>query len=273
MVKRQPSKTAAELAAEKARQRIQAKKVKEMAKKTHKERVAEFNDYLSKLSEHHDIPKVPIYTNNNYGPLKYHGFLFRSVLDNFVFLEFKHRANEHQITYMYHKLVKVLFPVPKARDLHFLGSLMPVYIAGASHNRGQSKSALKQDTFIVYEIKSNAGQTHRRYTEFETLQAHLFRTYPASIIPPIPLKENISGLTFTLINYSDTNICLDYIAKYFSGKSEVVNQRVIQQRIRALQVFLDFIEMHPILSKDPTYQTFIAPEANWVQLHASWQSQ
>ena len=62
VVKKQPTKTAAELAAEKARQRIQAEKVKEMAKKTHKERVAEFNEYLSKLSEHHDIPKVPLAT-------------------------------------------------------------------------------------------------------------------------------------------------------------------------------------------------------------------
>jgi protein FAM32A len=29
-----------------------------LASKSHKEKVAEFNEYLGKLSEHHDIPKV-----------------------------------------------------------------------------------------------------------------------------------------------------------------------------------------------------------------------
>ncbi len=46
------------MAAEKARKRIQAEKIKEQAKKSHKERVAEYNDYLANLSEHHDIPRV-----------------------------------------------------------------------------------------------------------------------------------------------------------------------------------------------------------------------
>jgi protein FAM32A len=52
------TKTKAELAAEKARQKIQGERLKDLAKKSHKDRVTEFNDYLSKLSEHHDIPKV-----------------------------------------------------------------------------------------------------------------------------------------------------------------------------------------------------------------------
>mmetsp|Transcript_67696 Transcript_67696/g.214275 ORF Transcript_67696/g.214275 Transcript_67696/m.214275 type:complete len:115 (+) Transcript_67696:194-538(+) len=32
--------------------------IKKMAGKTHREKVAEFNEYLSKLTEHYDIPKV-----------------------------------------------------------------------------------------------------------------------------------------------------------------------------------------------------------------------
>jgi protein FAM32A len=32
--------------------------IKEMASKSHKDKVREFNEKLSKLSEHHDIPKV-----------------------------------------------------------------------------------------------------------------------------------------------------------------------------------------------------------------------
>lgn len=75
---------------------------------------------------------------------------------------------------------------------------MPVYIAGASQSRGPSKSALIPDTYVTYEIRSKDGSsTTRRYTEFEGLQAHLFRTYPRSIIPPIPAKENITGKIFT----------------------------------------------------------------------------
>jgi len=33
-------------------------RVLKMAKKTHKDRVADFNKHLESLSEHHDIPKV-----------------------------------------------------------------------------------------------------------------------------------------------------------------------------------------------------------------------
>lgn len=61
MVKVTCKKTATELAAEKARQRIHAERLKEQAKKSHKDRVSEFNEKLAKLSEHHDIPKVQFY--------------------------------------------------------------------------------------------------------------------------------------------------------------------------------------------------------------------
>lgn len=51
-------KTAAELAFEAAQKRKQAEVLPELAKKSHKDKVAEYNEYLGKLSEHHDIPKV-----------------------------------------------------------------------------------------------------------------------------------------------------------------------------------------------------------------------
>jgi protein FAM32A len=53
-----PKKTAAELAFEKAQQQRQAEAAAIAARKSHKEKVAEYNEYLGKLSEHHDIPKV-----------------------------------------------------------------------------------------------------------------------------------------------------------------------------------------------------------------------
>ena len=42
---------------EMARKRLEEKADK-LALKSHKERVAEFNESLAKLSEHHDIPKI-----------------------------------------------------------------------------------------------------------------------------------------------------------------------------------------------------------------------
>lgn len=51
------TKTAAEMAFEKAHKERRLKQQK-ATYKSHKEKVAEFNDKLSKLSEHYDIPKV-----------------------------------------------------------------------------------------------------------------------------------------------------------------------------------------------------------------------
>lgn len=48
------SKTTTELAFEQA----QRERLRKKPQKSHREKVAEFNDKLAKLSEHHDIPKV-----------------------------------------------------------------------------------------------------------------------------------------------------------------------------------------------------------------------
>lgn len=53
------SKTKAELAFERVQEeRAKRELAKSSSQKTHKQRVAEFNEKLSKLSEHYDIPKV-----------------------------------------------------------------------------------------------------------------------------------------------------------------------------------------------------------------------
>lgn len=57
-VKLVTQKTPAQLAFEAAQQKKQQEKLPLLAGKSHKEKVAEFNEYLAKLSEHHDIPKV-----------------------------------------------------------------------------------------------------------------------------------------------------------------------------------------------------------------------
>ncbi|CDO72957.1 hypothetical protein BN946_scf185007.g11 [Trametes cinnabarina] len=51
-------KTAAERRFEEIQKKRLAEKVAKLARKTHKDRVNEFNSKLEALSEHHDIPKV-----------------------------------------------------------------------------------------------------------------------------------------------------------------------------------------------------------------------
>ncbi|TFK30898.1 DUF1754-domain-containing protein [Coprinopsis marcescibilis] len=51
-------KTEAERRFEEIQRQRLLQRVAKLAKKTHKDRVAEFNNHLESLSEHHDIPKV-----------------------------------------------------------------------------------------------------------------------------------------------------------------------------------------------------------------------
>ncbi|KAI4108514.1 MAG: hypothetical protein L6R37_000950 [Teloschistes peruensis] len=51
-------KTQAELQHEERRRRRLEERLKREGTKTHKERVEEFNHYLSNLSEHHDMPRI-----------------------------------------------------------------------------------------------------------------------------------------------------------------------------------------------------------------------
>ncbi|KAK9761591.1 hypothetical protein K7432_013399 [Basidiobolus ranarum] len=53
-----PTKTPAELAFEKVQRIRQREKAYKLAQKSHKQKVAEFNEYLANISEHYDIPKV-----------------------------------------------------------------------------------------------------------------------------------------------------------------------------------------------------------------------
>ncbi|KAI8049164.1 hypothetical protein BDF22DRAFT_623222 [Syncephalis plumigaleata] len=51
-------KTAAERRFEEVQRKRVKERIKKAAAKSHKEKVAEFNEYLGSLSEHYDIPKV-----------------------------------------------------------------------------------------------------------------------------------------------------------------------------------------------------------------------
>ena len=51
-------RTAAEKRYDEQMQQTQEKLIHKMASRSHRDKVRDFNEYLSKLSEHHDIPKV-----------------------------------------------------------------------------------------------------------------------------------------------------------------------------------------------------------------------
>lgn len=50
--------TAAESRYLQHREKIELERLAKMAKKSHRDRIHEFNQYLANLSEHYDIPKV-----------------------------------------------------------------------------------------------------------------------------------------------------------------------------------------------------------------------
>ena len=51
-------RTAAEKRYQEQKLQLDLQRLKKVAKKSHRERVGEFNQYLANLSEHYDIPKV-----------------------------------------------------------------------------------------------------------------------------------------------------------------------------------------------------------------------
>jgi protein FAM32A len=71
----QVEKTEAEKAFEEAQHKKKVKRIQENLSKSHKQRVEEFNQKLSKLSDHYDIPKVLLLLDydlrlNRLGPVK-----------------------------------------------------------------------------------------------------------------------------------------------------------------------------------------------------------
>ena len=52
------NRTAAEKRYDEQMEKNQERQIQKMASKSHRDKVRDFNEYLSKLSEHHDIPKV-----------------------------------------------------------------------------------------------------------------------------------------------------------------------------------------------------------------------
>ncbi|KAG8692055.1 Sorting nexin, cytoplasm-to-vacuole targeting pathway/endosomal sorting [Ceratobasidium sp. 423] len=111
----------------------------------------------------------------------------------------------------------------------------------------QKSSEGAGSVYIAYVIRSGNAETRRRYSEFESLRNNLSKLYPTLIIPPIPSKQTIG----------------DYAIKQSKAKEDA---NLIARRRRMLQVFLNRIARHPILSNDHVFHRFLERDVSWSEV-------
>ncbi|KAG8851515.1 Sorting nexin, cytoplasm-to-vacuole targeting pathway/endosomal sorting [Tulasnella sp. 330] len=104
--------------------------------------------------------------------------------------------------------------------------------------------------YIAYIIRTGNVDARRRYSEFESLRNGLSKLYPTLIIPPIPSKQTIS----------------DYAVKQAKAKEDAT---MISRRKRMLQVFLNRIARHPILSNEHVFHRFLDRDVSWSEVLSS----
>ncbi|KEP52614.1 sorting nexin-41 protein [Rhizoctonia solani 123E] len=111
----------------------------------------------------------------------------------------------------------------------------------------QKSSEGAGSVYIAYVIRSGNVETRRRYSEFESLRNSLSKLYPTLIIPPIPSKQTIG----------------DYAIKQSKAKEDA---SLIARRRRMLQVFLNRIARHPILSNEHVFHRFLERDVSWSEV-------
>ncbi|KAH7335345.1 hypothetical protein B0J17DRAFT_669755 [Rhizoctonia solani] len=111
----------------------------------------------------------------------------------------------------------------------------------------QKSSEGAGSVYIAYVIRSGDVETRRRYSEFESLRNSLAKLYPTLIVPPIPSKQTIG----------------DYAIKQSKAKEDA---SLIARRRRMLQVFLNRIARHPILSYDHVFHRFLERDTSWSEV-------
>ncbi|QRV74046.1 sorting nexin-41 [Ceratobasidium sp. AG-Ba] len=101
--------------------------------------------------------------------------------------------------------------------------------------------------YIAYVIRSANTEARRRYSEFESLRNSLAKLYPTLIIPPIPSKQSFG----------------DYAIKQSKAKEDA---SLIARRRRMLQVFLNRVASHPILSNEHVFHRFLERDVSWSEV-------
>ncbi|EJT96584.1 PX-domain-containing protein [Dacryopinax primogenitus] len=102
-------------------------------------------------------------------------------------------------------------------------------------------------SYIVYVIRTGNVEARRRYSEFESLRTSLVKLYPAMIVPPIPAKQSIG----------------EYAVKQNKAKEDAA---MIARRKRMLQVFLNRVAKHPILSNEHVFHRFLDRDVSWSEV-------
>ncbi|KAG9125140.1 Sorting nexin, cytoplasm-to-vacuole targeting pathway/endosomal sorting [Ceratobasidium sp. 392] len=111
----------------------------------------------------------------------------------------------------------------------------------------QKSSEGSGSVFIAYVIRSGNSEARRRYSEFESLRNSLSKLYPTLIVPPIPSKQSLG----------------DYAIKQSKAKEDT---SLIARRRRMLQVFLNRIARHPILSNEHVFHRFLERDVSWSEV-------
>ncbi|KAG8679510.1 Sorting nexin, cytoplasm-to-vacuole targeting pathway/endosomal sorting, partial [Ceratobasidium sp. 395] len=111
----------------------------------------------------------------------------------------------------------------------------------------QKTSEGSGSVFIAYVIRAGNSEARRRYSEFESLRNSLAKLYPTLIVPPIPSKQSLG----------------DYAIKQSKAKEDA---SLIARRRRMLQVFLNRVARHPILSNEHVFHRFLERDVSWSEV-------
>lgn len=123
-----------------------------------------------------------------------------------------------------------------------------------------SASAPRGSVYISYGVESETTLPHfaasrmsarRRYSDFAFLRSVLAKTYPACVVPPLPEKHRIGTCA------SDTG--------YLTG--ERFSTAFVQRRCMELQLFLERVCRHPVLSCAQVLEQFLSSPEWQVEMH------
>ncbi|KAI7902798.1 uncharacterized protein BX663DRAFT_70320 [Cokeromyces recurvatus] len=92
----------------------------------------------------------------------------------------------------------------------------------------------QQNTFISYLVVSNKAQVRRRFQDFVWLHNVLYTQFPACFVPPLPDKHR-----------------LEYV------KGDRFGSEFIEKRRLSLEIFIQRIARHPILSHSEVFTMFL----------------
>lgn len=102
-------------------------------------------------------------------------------------------------------------------------------------------------SYITYLIVYSDLELKRRYSEFSSFRKSLVLIYPTEIIPPIPEKTTFS----------------EYAIKQTRAKTD---PQIVQMRKRMLQMFLNRLLQHPVLSLEHMFHRFLEPGVLWTDV-------